>query len=206
MVCATSQEVCCSSSPQPHDPCPATIEVSWERRGLSPYQLPRGARLAGVAALRTRAVPTLRRARDRTCLERTEILSRGRAQAVSALPLPAALRVVEDAPCHPVEPGPLALMPRLGVQVPPARNRQVMGWSPVDDASRVKLVATARYVMCRGVDRRGGRPLGRGSSRRRLELEPNDCKNDLGSLRQGSGGPVCGQGQLQVSTVVHAVS
>ena len=76
--------------------------------------------MAGDAALRTRAVSILRRVHEHTCLERTEILSRGRAQAVTALALPAAPQAAEDAPCHPVEPGPLVPVPRHGVQVPPA--------------------------------------------------------------------------------------
>ena len=59
--------------------------------------------MAGDAALRTRAVSILRRVHEHTCLERTEILSRGRAQAVTALALPAAherLRTHRVTPGH----------------------------------------------------------------------------------------------------------
>ena len=127
MVCTTSQEVCCSSlSPQPRGPRPAASDVSCGPRDQDVNRLPRATRLAGSAALRTHAFSNLRRAHVRRVrLERTETLSRGRAQAVTALALPATPQAVEDVPRHPVVPDPTVHGPRLGVQVPPARRRRV---------------------------------------------------------------------------------
>ena len=127
VVCTTSREVSCTSlSPQPRDLHPAASDADCGSVVLDAHQLQRVTRSTSAAALRTGALANLRRAHVRRVrLERAEAMSRGRAQAASALTLPGTPLAVEDTLCHPVVPDPRVPRPRLGIQAPPARRRHV---------------------------------------------------------------------------------